>query len=248
MLKAKEHPELHNHLKEKIQGKKIALRLLVAACVIITIVLFGRYLGTEIKMMETRIAGLGVWSPIVFVIIVIILTSMFVPDTLLAVAAGVLFGLFWGTFLIVIGAIITATMNYLVARKLFRVRIEKILRKHPKFRAIHRLAEQDGLRLQLLLRLSPINPVMVSYILGAAGARYLTFLLATTGLIPTLFAEVYFGRLAGHVTKIAGNVSHHSIMHTVVMAVGFVVSIAVIIFIVRASTRALAEESESLLA
>jgi uncharacterized membrane protein YdjX (TVP38/TMEM64 family) len=122
MLKANEHPELHKHLKEKIHVKAIALRLLVAACVIITIVLFGRYLGTEIKMMETRIAGLGVWSPIVFVIIVIILTSMFVPDTLLAVAAGVLFGLFWGTFLIVIGAIITSTMNYLVARKLFRVR------------------------------------------------------------------------------------------------------------------------------
>ena len=248
MLKANEHPELHKHLKEKIHVKAIALRLLVAACVIITIVLFGRYLGTEIKMMETRIAGLGVWSPIVFVIIVIILTSMFVPDTLLAVAAGVLFGLFWGTFLIVIGAIITATMNYLVARKLFRVRIEKILRKHPKFRSIHRLAEQDSLRLQLLLRLSPINPVLVSYILGAAGVRYLTFLLATTGLIPILFVEVYFGHLASHVTKLAGNVSNHSIMHTVVTAVGFVVSIAVIIFIVRMTTSVLAEESESLLA
>ena len=248
MLKANEHPELHKYLKEKIHVKTIALRLLVAACVIITIVLFGRYLGTEIKMMETRIAGLGIWSPIVFVIIVIIFTSMFVPDTLLAVAAGVLFGLFWGTFLIVIGAIITSTMNYLVARKLFRVRIEKILRKHPKFRSIHRLAEQDSLRLQLLLRLSPINPVLVSYILGAAGVRYLTFLLATTGLIPTLFVEVYFGHLASHVTKLAGNVSNHSIMHTVVTSVGFVVSTAVIIFIVRMTTSALAEESESLLA
>jgi uncharacterized membrane protein YdjX (TVP38/TMEM64 family) len=248
MLKANEHPELHKHLKEKIHVKTIALRLLVAACVIVTIVLFGRYLGTEIKMMETRIAGLGVWSPIVFIIIVIILTSMFVPDTLLAVAAGVLFGLFWGTFLIVIGAIITATINYLVARKLFRVRIEKILRRRPKFLAIHQLAEQDCLRLQLLLRLSPINPVLVSYILGAAGVRYLTFLLATTGLIPTLFVEVYFGHLTSHVTKIAGNVSNYSIMHTVVTAVGFVVSIAVIIFIVRATTSALAKESKNLLA
>ena len=248
MPRTKEHPELHKHLKEKIHGKTVALRLLVAACVVITIVWFGRHLGAEIKMMETKIAGLGVWGPIVFVIIVIVFTSMFVPDTLLAVAAGVLFGLFWGTFLIVIGAIITATMNYLIARKLFRVRIEKILKKHSKFRAIHRLAEQDCLRLQLLLRLSPINPVLVSYILGAAGVRYLTFLLATTGLIPTLFVEVYFGHLASHVTKLAGNVSNHSIMHTVVKAVGFVVSIAVIIFIVRATTSALAEESENLLA
>ena len=247
MSRINEYHELHKHHKEKIHGKTVALRLLVAACVVITIVWFGRHLGAEIKVMETKIAGLGVWGPIVFVIIVIVFTSMFVPDTLLAVAAGVLFGLFWGTFLIVIGAIVTATMNYLVARKLFRVRIEKTLRKHPKFRAIQRLAEQDGLRLQMLLRLSPINPVLVSYILGAAGARYLTFLLATTGLIPTLFVEVYFGHLASHVTKVAGNVSSHSIMHTVVTTVGFVVSIAAIIFIVRAATRALVEERENLL-
>jgi uncharacterized membrane protein YdjX (TVP38/TMEM64 family) len=234
--------ELQKHLEGKMHREKIALHLLIAACVFGTVVWFGRHLGAEIKAIEAWIAGFGVWGPIVFVIIIIIFTSMFVPDTLLSVAAGVLFGLIWGTTIMVIGAITTATLNYLLARWLFRVRIEKILREHPKLRAIQRLADQDGLRLQLLLRLSPINPVSVSYILGAAGVRYVTFLLATTGLIPSLFVEVYFGHLASHVTKVAGKVSSHSSTYTVVTAVGFVVCIAVMIYIVRAATKALAKE------
>jgi uncharacterized membrane protein YdjX (TVP38/TMEM64 family) len=245
---ANKYRGFYKHLEGKMHREKMALQLLIAACVFGVVVWFGRHLGAEIKALETWIAGLGLWGPIVFVIIIIIFTSVLVPDTLLSVAAGVLFGLFWGTAITVIGAIITATLNYLVARWLFRVRIEKILTEHPKLRAIQRLADQDGLRLQLLLRLSPINPVSVSYILGAAGVRYVTFLLATTGLIPSLFVEVYFGHLASHVTKVVGNVSSHSSMHTAVTAVGFVVCIAVLIFIVRSATRALAEERGDLVA
>ena len=42
-----------------------------------------------------------------FVGVMIVLTSLFVPDTLLAIAAGVLFGLAAGTLLTVVGAILT---------------------------------------------------------------------------------------------------------------------------------------------
>ena len=235
------HQELHEHLKRKMHASTIVLRLLVGACVLATIIWFGRHVGAEIKAMEAWIAGLGVWGSIVFVGIMIILTSLFVPDTLLAIAAGVLFGLLWGTVLTVVGAVITATLDYLAARKLLRVRIEKILEGHPKLRAIQRMARQKGLRLQLLLRLSPISPVSVSYVLGAAGARYSTFLIATAGLIPGLFVEVYFGHLASHLTKVAGNVSSHSTMHTVVIVAGFVVCIVLMVFVARAVTKALVE-------
>jgi uncharacterized membrane protein YdjX (TVP38/TMEM64 family) len=177
----------------------------------------------------------------------VVLTSLFVPDTLLAIAAGVLFGLAWGAVLAVIGAVITAAINFLAARQLLRPRIEKILQQHPKLRAIQSAAQREGLRLQLLLRLAPINPVSVSYVLGASGVRFSTFLMATVALIPGLFVDVYFGYMASHVTKRAGGSVDHSILHTIITVVAFAVCVVLMIFISRIAAKAIAEvENEAI--
>ena len=232
---------LHEHLRRQVHWKTVGLRMLIGLCVLAAVVWFGRHAGEEIKAMEGWIAGHGVWGWVVFVGMMVVFTSMFVPDTVMAVAAGVLFGLAWGSLLTVAGAILTAALNFLTARTLLRTRIEKMLEEHPKLRAIQRAVDREGLRLQLLLRLSPINPVSVSYVLGASGTRFSTFMFATIGLIPGLFCEVYFGYLASHVTKVAGNVSEHSTLRTVVTVVGFVFCIMLMVFISRVATKAIAE-------
>ena len=233
--------ELHEHLHRQVHWKTVGLRLLVGSCLLAAVVWFGRHAAEDIEVMETWIAGHGVWGWVAFVGMMIVFTSIFVPDTLLAIAAGALFGLGWGTVLTVVGGILTAALNFLIARSLLRPRIEKMLEQHPKLRAIQHAANHEGLRLQLLLRLAPINPVSVSYVLGASGVRFSTFMLGTLGLIPILFVEVYFGYLANHVTTVAGNVSEHSTLHTIVTVVGFVVCIALMIYITRVASRAIAE-------
>jgi uncharacterized membrane protein YdjX (TVP38/TMEM64 family) len=115
-----------------------------------------------------------------------------------------------------------------------------MLERHPKLRAIRAAAADEGIRLQLLLRLAPIDPVSVSYVLGASGVRFPTFLTATVGLIPGLFAKVYFGYLANHVTQVAGNLGDHSGAHTVITVTGFVVCIVLILYISRVAAAALA--------
>jgi uncharacterized membrane protein YdjX (TVP38/TMEM64 family) len=232
--------ELHEHLHRQVRWKTIGLRLIIAACLLAAVVWFGRHAVEDIKAMETWIAGHGVWGWVAFVGMMIVFTSIFVPDTLLAIAAGALFGLGWGTVLTVVGGILTAALNFLIARSLLRPRIEKMLEHHPKLRAIQHAANHEGLRLQLLLRLSPINAVSVSYVLGASGVRFSTFMLGTLGLIPVLFVEVYFGYLASHVTTVAGNAGEHSTLHTIVTVVGFVLCIVLMIYITRVASRAIA--------
>jgi uncharacterized membrane protein YdjX (TVP38/TMEM64 family) len=143
--------------------KTIGIRLFIALCLLVMVVWFGRHAGGEIKSMESWIEGHGLWGGIAFVAMVVVFTSVFVPDTLLEIAAGVMFGLFWGTVLISVSAIITAALSYFFAGKLLRPRIDKLLENHPKLRAIARAANREGLRLQLLMRLSPLNQVLVSY-------------------------------------------------------------------------------------
>ncbi len=74
--------------------------------------------------------------------------------------------------------------------------------------------------------------------------RFSTFLIATIGLIPGLFVEVYFGYMASHVTKVAANVSEHSTLRTVVTVVGFVVCIVLVVFISRIASKAIAQEND----
>jgi uncharacterized membrane protein YdjX (TVP38/TMEM64 family) len=233
--------ELHGHLKEKIHWKTVALRLAIGLCFLAAIVWIGSHVTEEIKAMQTWIRGHGVWGRVVFVCMAILLTSMFVPDTVFAVASGLLFGLVWGSVLMIGAAIATAALNFISARTLLRPRIETMLQNHPKLQAIRRAADREGLRLQLLLRLSPLNPVSVSYVLGASGVRWTTFMIATLGLVPGLFVEVYFGYMASHVSKVAGHASEHSQMHTIVTLVGFALCVVLMVFIARIATRALAE-------
>ncbi len=129
---------LNKYLKRQLDWRTIGLRLLIGLCVLSAVVWFGRDAGHEIETMDRWIADHGVWGWVVFVGMMIVLTSIFVPDTLLAIAAGALFGLTRGTVLTVLAAIITAAFNFVAARTLLRPRIEKMLDQHPKLRAIQR--------------------------------------------------------------------------------------------------------------
>lgn len=233
--------DLSGELQQSMGWKSVGIRLLAGLCLLSVVVYFGRFAVHELKAMENWIAGHGLWGWAGFVVMMIVLTSMFVPDTLLAVAAGAMFGLLWGTVLTVTAATITAALNFLAAQSLLRPWIEKRLEQHPKLQAIRQAANRKGLQLQLLLRLAPISPVSVSYVMGASGVRFSTFLMGTVGLIPGLFVEVYFGHLASHLSKVAGNASEHSALHTVVTIVGFVLSIIVLISITRMAAKALAD-------
>lgn len=63
-------------------------------------------------------------------------------------------------------------------------------------------------------------------------------------MIPGLFCEVYFGYMAMHLGKVAGNVSEHSMTHTVVTVSGFLVCLALMVYISRLVVAALAEAGD----
>src|SRR5262249_57358927 len=93
----------------------------------------------------------------------------------------------------------------------------------------------------LLLRLTPVNPTTLSYLLGAAThVRLTTFFIAAFGHIPGYFVEVYFGFVAVHVTRLAGGVHHLSAAHMIVSTIGLIISIAVMVYITQRARQAIA--------
>ena len=62
------------------------------------------------------IESLGIVSAIAFMVIYIIATVAFLPGSILTLAGGAIFGLFWGSIYVFFGATIGATLAFLVGR------------------------------------------------------------------------------------------------------------------------------------
>jgi uncharacterized membrane protein YdjX (TVP38/TMEM64 family) len=220
--------------------KRLTAFLLVV--VVIALVFHHRsQVGEWIVEIEDWIATLGVWGPLIFVVLFIALTSVFFPDSILSAVAGALFGVPVGMAVSFVGAIVAQGIAFAISRRLLHQRVRRAILHQPKLAAIQRAADRAGFRLQFLLRLTPLNPVAVSHVLGTTGTHFRVFLLACLGLAPALFVQVYLGYTTKHMIKAAGQVSQHSAIETVTVVVGLFACLLLFIVITRLAQKAIAE-------
>ena len=220
---------------------KLAFGLATAAIILVLAVTAGPETGKQIVAMEQWIDSHGIQGIVLFTVLVILLTSIFFPDTVLAAAAGAMFGIVTGAIVMIIAGLATQCIAFGLSRNFFSARVRRALEQRPKLAAIERAADGQGLRLQILLRLTPLNPVAVSHVIGVTRIALPIFVLGCVGLIPGLIVEVYFGYAAKHVLKVAGNVSEHSTLHTVMTISGLVVCVLLMMYVTGIARKALAD-------
>lgn len=166
---------------------------------LLVLALAGGYeVGHHLSALEARVFRLGPWGILGFFALFIAGASLLVPDTLLCIAAGVLFGLWEATAVVLASSLVASVAQYALSRWLLRAPIQRALARRPSLAAIQRAVMRDDLRLQVLLRLAPLNPATMSYLLGAAGVRFSTFLTAWPALAPHLFVDLYLGYASKH--------------------------------------------------
>jgi len=213
--------------------------LVIGILLVIAIVVLGRELDHHITAIESWIGRLGPWGPIAFVALFVLATSLLIPDTVLCIIAGALFGMAWGAAAVVVGSLLAGALQFALSRRLLRARIEQVLAAKPSLAAIQRAVTHDELRLQLLLRVTPLNPATMSYLLGAAGVRFAGFMIACLALVPNLIIEVYFGHAGKHVARAAVGASKTSHLHDFAIIGGVVVCVVVMVLVSRIARKAL---------
>jgi uncharacterized membrane protein YdjX (TVP38/TMEM64 family) len=201
----------------------------------------GRELGHRLPAIEQWIQGQGLVGWVVFIVLTVVGTSLLVPDTVFAVMAGVLYGVPGGSLLITVAAFLTASLNFLLARRWLHAPVRRWLERQPRLAAIERAVHREGLKFLFLIRLTPLSPVAVSYLLGTTPTRFGPFLLACAGLIPGLVVEVYVGHVAKHVVHVAGDPAAHSRMHTALTIAGLALCLTLMAYVTRIARRAIAE-------
>ena len=215
--------------------------ILLLVVIIAVGVHYSSQLHGRIVEIENWIAGLGVWGPLAFLGLFIVLTSLFFPDSLLGATAGVLFGPWIGTVVVLLGAAVVQSIAFGLSRHFFHQWVQKGIERQPKLAAIQRAANQSGFRLQFLMRILPLNPVLVSHVIATTGTRFSVFLAGCLGLVPGMFVQVYTGYAAKHMIVAAGAPTEHTTLHTMLVAGGLVTCLLLLVMVIRAAQKAVAE-------
>ena len=159
-----------HRLFNRASSRIVLSRVVIVLLLVVGVLLAGREIEHHIGGIESWIARLGFRGVLVFIGLFVVATSLLVPDTVLCIAAGALLGIGWGSAAVMVGGMVAAMVQFVLARRLMRRRIEGVLAAKPSLAAIREAVLTDEFRLQVLLRLAPLNPATISYLLGRPGS------------------------------------------------------------------------------
>ena len=132
----------------------------------------------SLEALQARIAELGLWGPFAFIALYAVVAVTPIPVTIMAVAAGMIFGLPVGTVLSMAGVVLGCFGGYGLARALGRDTVMRMLGSHAE--VIEERLHDGGFYAVCTLRLMPGIPYWpVNYGSGALGVSSREFLIAT---------------------------------------------------------------------
>jgi len=144
----------------------------------------------------TLIAGYGIWAPIVFISVKVVVISLFLPGVPLTIASGAIFGPIYGTIYSVLGGTLGASVLFLLARYAGREWFESWSKKRSE-RIVWYLGKtrKYGFWITFVLRIVQVIPFsLVNVALGLSKVRFIDYFFATLlSLIPSAIVFVYFG-------------------------------------------------------
>ena len=185
--------------------------------------------------------GLGRGSAVVFTLIFTGTILILIPATILTLAAGFAFGVFWGTVIVMIASLAGAGLAFLIGRTLARDVVDAKVSDNRRFRRFDRTIGRQGFKIVFLLRLSPIFPfTLINYALGLTSVQFTTYLLATAiGIFPAALLYVYVGAVAEDLTQIFSVDPGGGRGLQIVNLAGLVATVIVTVIVTRIARRAL---------
>ena len=155
-----------------------------------------------------KLAELGPWGPVLFILLYVAAAVTLAPAFFLTVAAGALFGVWRGSLFVFIGASLGASAVYALGVPMSRSRLMARVTRDRRVAAVRDAVRGEGAWVMFLLRLSPLIPFnILNYALALSGVRYVDFAIALLGMIPAIIMYTYYGKVVGDVAALAAGVS-----------------------------------------
>ncbi len=165
----------------------------------------------------------------------------FFPASLLTLAGGFAFGIGKTVVAVSLGSTVGATAAFLAGRTLLRRFVEHKVASDVRFRALDAAVAEQGFKIVMLTRFSPILPFgLLNYSFGLTKVRLRDFVLASwIGMFPGTVLYVAIGSAAKSLSDIAAGRSDGGTAQKIFFAVGLLATLAVTIVISRIARKAL---------
>jgi uncharacterized membrane protein YdjX (TVP38/TMEM64 family) len=150
----------------------------------------------QVLRLDALFSGLGVWAPLVFVVVWIAVCLLLLPGLPVSIVGGLIFGAVWGSVWTTIGANLGAAAAFLVARYAARDTVTAWVARNRALARIDAGVERHGWRMLMITRLVPLFPFnLQNYAYGLTGIPFSTYVLVT---LPTMIpATVAYNFAAG---------------------------------------------------
>ncbi len=212
--------------------------LILAALGLVALIAAWALLPVEdwLNRFQSFVTSLGLWGYLLFGAVYVLGTVLLAPGLALTIAAALAFGL-WALPLVIVAATLGATAAFLIARYLARGAVERMVEGRPTLKAVERAIAEEGGKIVLLMRLSPLVPFnLQNYVFGVTGVGFWPYVAATlVGIIPGATAYV----LLGAAGQAAGD-KEYGWPFWVLLGVGIVATIVVTVIVTRKARAKLA--------
>ena len=172
---------------------KSGIFILTIICIVATgigVLLLG---GIDREQLQVWLQQMGIWAPIIYVLLYTFGTLLILPSTPLNLTGGAIFGVWWGTLWTTVAAIIAAIVAFAFTRTVGRELIAQKLA--GRWEAIDAEMRQGGLFYMFAIRLLPIIPYgLVNFAAGLTSIQFRDYVTGTIlGTVPGVLPFVMMG-------------------------------------------------------
>jgi uncharacterized membrane protein YdjX (TVP38/TMEM64 family) len=220
-------------------------KLVLGCAIVVAIVAAAVWLpiGDALEALVEWVRDLGALGIVVYSLIFVVVSLSLLPTVELYIAAGLLYGTWWGALLtLLLGVVVELCTLWLVHTRL-RDRIERQIHKYPRIKALDKGIAEHPFWIVQLLRLSPLMPFgPLNYALALTKVplwkRIVTNII---GMAPGCLAQAYLGSLLSGVGQL-GDADPPSVWKHIALWGGLVTMVAAAVVTAWTTKRVLARQ------
>lgn len=228
-------------------SKRLRIGALIALIVLFAGLYFLFPVGEVLDDFVVWVQGLGGWGAVIFGLVYVLAAILFVPGSVITLAAGFTFGVIWGTVIVSAASTLGAALAFLIGRFLAQDWVAEKVEDYPRFHALYRAIDKEGFKTVMLARLVPIFPFgLLNYGFSVTRVPFWKYVLASwIGMVPGTVMYVYFGSAAGSLARVLAGDVERTPMQNALFVVGGVAAVLVTLVVTRRARRELAKLTES---
>lgn len=192
---------------------------------------------------QRKIGEYEIWGGVLYPLLLGFCNVLLLPAGVLAIGSGLMFGLWWGFALTLVGTVFGAAVSFGLGRLLGRRWLLGKALENPRFAAIDAAIERHGWKIVFLTQVHPLFPTsLLNYLYGVTKMRFWVCLLwIAIGQAPGLFLYAYLGTLTQYGLRLLRGQSNPHPYEYVVWIGGLILTIVVTTALGRVGMRLLDE-------